>query len=97
MDPLIVFLCLFLPTFGFTLLGAQRDQMLFETRPTTSRWLVAPLLAVCSVVLAGVGMPLAWVAALILPGPLGSRLGDWVGGGGWIVLRYRIDLLRGRD
>jgi hypothetical protein len=97
MDPVIIFACIFVPTFVLNLLGAGRDQILFETRSRTSRWLVLLMMALAVGALLFVGLPLAWAFALVLPGPLASALGDWIGSGNWIVLRHRIGRLLGRD
>jgi hypothetical protein len=97
MDPLIVFACIFVPTFVLNLLSAGRDQILFEQRPKTRRWVVLLFMAVGVIVLIMAGMPLAWALALVLPGPVASGLGDWIGSGDWIVLRYRLGRLLGRD
>jgi hypothetical protein len=96
MDPVIIFACIFVPTFALNMLGAGRDEILFETKPKTSRWLVLLFMALAVTALLVVGLPLAWAVALVLPGPLASALGDWVGSGDWIVLRHRIGRLFGR-
>jgi hypothetical protein len=97
MDPVIIFACIFVPTFVLNLLGAGRDQILFETRPKTRRWVVLLIMAIAMVALLLVGLPPTWAIALVLPGPLASALGNWIGGGYWIVLRHRIGRLLGRD
>ncbi len=97
MDPLIVFACIFAPTFILNVLSAGRDQLLFQSRKRASRALAATAMLVATGVLVLVGLPLAWALALVLPGPLASVLGDWVGSGDWIVLRHRIGRLFGRD
>jgi hypothetical protein len=97
MDPLIVFTCIFLPTFVLNLLSAGRDAMLFETRPTTRRWVVLLLMAAAVIVLRILGLPLSWTLALVLPGPLASALGHWVGSGDWIAARHRLGRLFGRN
>jgi hypothetical protein len=97
MDPAIIFTCIFVPTFVLNLLSAGRDQILFETRPRTRRWVVVLLMAAGVLALRLVGLPLPWALALVLPGPLASALGDWIGGGSWIVARHRLGRLLGRD
>ena len=96
MDALIIFGCIFAPTFVGSMLSAGRDQILFETRPRTRRWVVAALMAVAALLLLAIGLPFAWVLALVLPGPLGSGLGDWVGSGEWIVAKYKVQGFLGR-
>ncbi len=96
MDALIIFGCIFAPTFVGSMLAAGRDQILFETRPRSRRWVVAGFMAVAALLLLAIGLPFAWVLALVLPGPLGSGLGDWVGSGEWIVARYKLLGLFGR-
>ncbi len=64
MDPLIVFVCIFLPTFVLNLLSAGRDQILFETRPKTRRWVVLLLMAAAMMALLA-----ARTAAAVGPGP----------------------------
>jgi hypothetical protein len=97
MDALIVFACIFVPTFVLNLLSAGRDQMLFETRPRTRRWLVLLFMAAGVLALRSVGLPLPLTLALVLPGPLASGLGDWIGSGNWIATRYRLGRVFGRD
>ncbi len=97
MDPVIVFACIFVPTFVLNLLSAGRDQILFQTRKKASRWLTAAVMVVAAGVLVALGLPWMWALALVLPGPLASVLGDWIGSGDWIVLRYRLGRLLGRD
>ena len=97
MDPLIVFTCIFLPTFVLNLLSAGRDVMLFETRPTTRRWVVLLFMAAAVIALRLLGLPLPWILALVLPGPLGSALGHWVGSGDWIETHHRLGRLFGRN
>jgi hypothetical protein len=97
MDPLIVFVCIFVPTFVLNLLSAGRDQILFETRPRTRRWVVLLLMAAAMMALLAVGLPLPWALALVLPGPLASGLGDWIGSGNWIATRHHLGRLFGRD
>ena len=99
MDPLIIFVCIFAPTFTMSLLSAGRDQILFETREKSRRSVVLLMMAAALIALLALGLPPAWALALVLPGPLGSGIGDWVGSGQWIVLRHRIERLlgRGRD
>jgi hypothetical protein len=97
MDPVIVFACIFVPTFVLNLLSAGRDQILFQTRKKASRWLTATAIVVAAGVLVALGLPWMWALAVVLPGPLASVLGDWIGSGDWIVLRYRLGRLLGRD
>jgi len=97
MDPVIVFACIFIPTFILNVLSAGRDQLLFQTRRKTSRLLAAAAMVVAIGVLVLAGLAWMWALALVLPGPLASVLGDWVGSGDWIVLRHRIRHLFGRD
>lgn len=97
MDALIVFACIFVPTFVLNLLSAGRDQILFETRPRTQRWLVLLFMAAGVLALRAVGMPLPLTLALVLPGPLASGLGDWIGSGNWIATRHRLGRMFGRD
>jgi hypothetical protein len=96
MDPLIVFACIFVPTFVLNLLSAGRDEILFQERQRPNRWVVLLLMALGVVVLRLVGLPLPWALALVLPGPMASELGDWVGSGDWIVTRHRIGRLFSR-
>jgi hypothetical protein len=96
MDPLIIYACIFVPTFVLNLLSAGRDELLFEQRPRTSRWLVVLLMAAGVLALRAVGLQLVWAFALVLPGPMASALGTWIGGGDWIVARHRIGRLFGR-
>jgi hypothetical protein len=96
MDPLIIFACIFVPTFVLNLFGAGRDEILFETRPKTRKWVVLLFMALAMVALLVVGLPLTWAVALVLPGPLASALGDRIGSGDWIVLHHRIGRLFGR-
>lgn len=97
MDPLIVFACIFAPTFILNVLSAGRDQLLFQTRKRAGRTYAATAMVIATGVLILVGLPWTWAVALVLPGPLGSVLGDWVGSGEWVVLRHRIGRLLGRD
>ncbi|MGB7982339.1 MAG: hypothetical protein WCF36_16280 [Candidatus Nanopelagicales bacterium] len=90
MDALIIFVCIFAPTFVLNLLSAGRDQLMFQTRPRGSRWFTGLAMAAATAILLAIGMPLAWVLALVLPGPLASVLGEWVGSGDWIVTKYRV-------
>jgi hypothetical protein len=97
MDPLIVFTCIFVPTFVLNLLSAGRDQILFETRPRTRRWVVVLFIVAGVIALLSVGLSLPWALALVLPGPVASGLGDWIGSGEWIATRHRLGRLFGRD
>jgi hypothetical protein len=97
MDALIVFTCIFIPTFVLNLLSAGRDQLLFQTRPKARRRVVLLLMVAAVIALRSVGLPLAWILALVLPGPLASGLGDWVGSGNWIATRSRVHRMFGRD
>jgi hypothetical protein len=97
MEPLIIFACIFAPTFVLNLLSAGRDQILFETRPKTRRWVVLVFMSAGMIALLAAGLSLPWALALVLPGPLASGLGDWIGSGNWIVTRHRLDRLLGRD
>jgi multisubunit Na+/H+ antiporter MnhB subunit len=97
MDPVIVFACIFAPTFVLNMLSAGRDQLLFQTRKRASRLGAAGAMVAATMVLVIVGLPWTWALALVLPGPLGSVLGDWVGSGNWIVLRHRIGRLFDRN
>jgi uncharacterized membrane protein YdjX (TVP38/TMEM64 family) len=96
MDALIIFACIFIPTFVLNLLSAGRDQLLFQTRAKASRWFTAAAIVAASAVLLVIGLPPSWVLALVLPGPLASILGDWAGSGNWIVLRHRLGRLMGQ-
>jgi hypothetical protein len=97
MDPLIIFACIFVPTFVLNVLSAGRDQILFQTRKKASRWVTATAMVAAAGVLVAVGLPWTWTLALVLPGPLASVLGDWIGSGDWIVLGHRLGRLLGRD
>lgn len=97
MDPLIVFACIFVPTFILNVLSAGRDQLLFQTRKEIRRLYSGIAMVVATGVLVLVGLPWAWALALVLPGPLASVLGDWVGSGDWIVVKHRIGRLFSRD
>lgn len=91
MDRVVIFLGLLISTFSLNLLAAGRDQILFEVRPRLlRRSLVITFCVLTVLVLIGLGMSLSWALALIVPGPLGAFLGDWLGHGGWIVLRHRL-------
>lgn len=90
MDELVIFTCLFLPTLALNYLTSSRDIMLFQTRPRMRRAGVLALMAAGMVALTWIGFSLSWAAALVLPGPAGAALGDWLATGGWIVLRYRL-------
>jgi hypothetical protein len=90
MDALIIATCIFVPLFVLNLLAAGRDQLLFQTRPKASRWFTATAMLATTAVLLRLGMPLSWALALVLPGPLASVLGDWIGSGNWVVLRHRL-------
>jgi hypothetical protein len=96
MDALIIFACIFIPTFVLNVLSAGRDQLLFQTRAKASRWFTAAAIVAAIAVLLVIGLPPSWALALVLPGPLASVLGDWVGSGDWIVLRHRVARLLGK-
>ena len=91
MDQLVIFLGLLVATFALNLLAAGRDQILFQERPRLlRRSLVVGFSVVAVVFLVRLGMSLSWALALVVPGPVGAFLGDWLGHGGWIVLRHRL-------
>ena len=90
MDAVIIFSCLFLPTFWLNLMSAGRDQLLFQERVPTKLTLTVVAVILAVVVLLALGMSLSWALALALPGPLGSRLGQWAASGGPTVLRFRL-------
>jgi hypothetical protein len=93
MDSLIIFTCIFVPTFVLNLLSAGRDELLFQERKKPNRWLVLLLMALGIMVLRLVGLPLPLALALVLPGPMASELGHWIGSGDWIVARHRLGRL----
>ncbi len=97
MEPLILFACLFLPTFALSMLSASRDQMLFQTRPALHLGVVTLLTLTGAAVLHVFGLSWSWALALTTSGLLGSRLGDWFGRGGWIILRFRLERLLGHS
>ena len=90
MDALIIATCIFVPLFVLSLLAAGRDQLLFQTRPKANRWFTAAAMVAVTGALLAIGMPMSWALALVLPGPLASFLGCWVGSGNWVVLRHRL-------
>jgi hypothetical protein len=97
MDPLIIFACIFVPMFGLNLLSAGRDLILFETRPPTRRWPLILGMVAAVMALSALGLSLPMSLALVLPGPLASGLGHWIGSGDWIATRHRLGRLAGRD
>ncbi len=95
MEPAILFVCLFVPTFGLSWVSASRDQMLFQTRPALRTSAVTAMTLIGAWVLTWFGLSWSWALALTTSGLLGSRLGDWLGRGGFIVLRFHVERLLG--
>ncbi len=90
MEPLGVFLGLLVPTMFLSYLSAGRDEILGQARSSMRLGTVVVLTAVAVVVLVSLGVGWSWALALASPGVLGSRLGDWLGRGGWAVFRRRV-------
>lgn len=90
MDALIIFACVFTPTFIGAYLMAGRDELLFEHRPRGRRWVTLVSMAVALAVLVALGLSPAWAVALVVAGPLGTFLGSWLGSGEWIVTQARL-------
>lgn len=99
MDGLIVFVCLFVPTFLLNYLGAGRAELLAEARKGAHPLVVIAASFAAVILVHILGFSWGWALALVTPGPLGSLLGEWFGQGGGIVARFRLrqlgDRLRG--
>ncbi|MGV1004131.1 MAG: hypothetical protein ACOYEV_05035 [Candidatus Nanopelagicales bacterium] len=96
MDAVVVFACLFVPTFLLNYLGAGRAEMLMEGRSRTHPAVVAAACFAAVVLVHLLGFSWSWAVVLVIPGPLGAVLGESLGHGGGVIARFRFERIAAR-